>query len=239
MSQTKVEAGGIDSNAVTSANISDNSITTDKIANSNITPSKLSTGSPSWDTGGTLSVVGNIIINNGSPTVFFQDTDSNSAMLHCNSNLLYVLRGGTNSTTWTQVNGQWPLYINLTNNDAVFGGNISAVGDITAFVSDIRLKANIEPISNALDKVLSLNGFTYNFNEIGKELGFDVDIRHSGVSAQDIQKVLPESVAPAPANEDYLTVKYEKLVPLLIEAIKEQQSQINTLKSKIEKLEKK
>ena len=214
-------------------------VQTTGINNDAVTPSKLSTGSPSWDTGGTLSVVGNIIINNGSPTVFFQDTNHNSAMLHCNSDIFYILRGDDNSTTWTTVGGRWPLEINLTNNDAVFGRNLSAAGDIIAFVSDIRLKANIEPISNALDKVLSLNGFTYNFNEIGKELGFDVDIRHSGVSAQDIQKVLPEAVAPAPANEDYLTVKYEKLVPLLIEAIKEQQSQINTLKSKIEKLEKK
>jgi hypothetical protein len=129
---------------------------------------------------------------------------------------------------WSAAANRWQLDMS---------GNMSAAGDITAFVSDIRLKANIEPISNALDKVLSLNGFTYNFNEIGKELGFDVDIRHSGVSAQDIQKVLPEAVAPAPANEDYLTVKYEKLVPLLIEAIKEQNKQIEELKDRICKLE--
>ena len=107
--------------------------------------------------------------------------------------------------------------------------NISAVGDVTAFASDIRLKTNIKPIDNAISKVLSLNGFTYSFNEIGESLGFDAGVRHSGVSAQDVQEVLPEAVCPAPVSEDYLTVKYEKIVPLLIEAIKEQQEQINIL----------
>jgi plasmid maintenance system killer protein len=178
----------------------------------------------------------NIEIKNTSPTLFLRDTNNNSAMLHCNSDLFYVLRGGNNSDVWTQVNNQWPLTINLKNNDAAFGRNISAVGDVTAFASDIRLKTNIEPIQNSLDKVLSLSGFTYNFNEVGKELGFDETVRHSGVSAQDVQKVLPEAVHPAPVNENYLTVKYEKLVPLLIEAIKEQNQKIEKLEQRIKEL---
>ena len=110
--------------------------------------------------------------------------------------------------------------------------NLSVSGDITAFASDERLKTNIKPLENALEKVLSLSGFTYNFNEIGESLGFNTELTHVGVSAQQIQAVLPEAVAPAPANNDYLTVKYEKIVPLLIEAIKE-------LADKVEKLEKK
>lgn len=105
-------------------------------------------------------------------------------------------------------------------------------GDITAFASDIRLKKDIEPIENALDKVLKLNGFTYSFNEIAAGFGFNTQIRHSGVSAQDVQAVLPEAVCATPASPDYLTVKYEKIVPLLIEAIKE-------LSDKVEKLEQK
>jgi hypothetical protein len=109
-------------------------------------------------------------------------------------------------------------------------GNLTVTNDITAFASDIRLKTNIEPIENALDKVLALNGFTYNFNEIGKELGFDTSIRHAGVSAQEVQAVLPEVVATAPISDEYITVKYEKLVPLLIEAIKELKAEINELK---------
>ena len=233
--------------------------------NATIIPDDLSTGGPTWDASGYLTATGfkvgsqtgflkangtvdnldnntvftgNILINNTAPTLYFQDTNENSAMIHCNSNLLYFLRGGVNSTTWTQVNGQWPLYLNLTNNDAVFGGNLSCVGDITAFISDIRLKTNIEPIQNALDKVLSLNGFTYNFNEIGEGLGFDTSLRHAGVSAQEVQAVLPEAVCPAPASDKYITVKYEKLVPLLIESIKELNSKIDELTSEIDELKK-
>ena len=113
---------------------------------------------------------------------------------------------------------------------SISGNSISSQNDIIAFASDIRLKTNIEPIENALDKVLNLNGFTYNFNEIGKGLGFDTLLRHAGVSAQEVQAVLPEVIAPAPANNDYITVKYEKLVPLLIEAIKELKKEIEDLK---------
>ena len=118
------------------------------------------------------------------------------------------------------------LYFDASSNE------LSVTGDIIAFASDERLKTNIKPLENALEKVLSLSGFTYNFNEIGATLGFSTETTHVGVSAQQIQAVLPEAVSPAPANNDYLTVKYEKIVPLLIEAIKE-------LADKVEKLEQK
>ena len=118
-------------------------------------------------------------------------------------------------------------------------GSIVCTGDITAFASDIRLKTNIEPIENALDKVCKLHGFTYNFNEIGQSLGFDGDIVHAGVSAQDVREVLPEVVRSAPANihgaieNDYITVQYEKLVPLLIEAIKDLNAKVDYLEQKL------
>ena len=110
------------------------------------------------------------------------------------------------------------------------GTNLSVGGDITAFASDERLKENIQPLENALDKVLALNGFTYSFNEIGQSLGFDGLVRYVGVSAQQVQAVLPEAVKPAPVDSNYITVQYEKLVPLLIEAIKELKAEINELK---------
>jgi hypothetical protein len=113
------------------------------------------------------------------------------------------------------------------------GGVLSVIDDIIAFASDERLKTNIQPLENAIDKVLTLDGFTYNFNEIGQSLGFDGKITHVGVSAQQVQAVLPEAVALCPANNDYLTVKYEKLVPLLIVAIKELKKEINELKAEI------
>ena len=128
------------------------------------------------------------------------------------------------------------VFKNSSNNGATSGNltfdgtNLSCAGDITAFASDERLKTNIEPLENALDKVLALSGFTYTFNETGESLGFDTTITYVGVSAQEVQAVLPEAVKPAPANGDYLTVQYEKIVPLLIEAIKELKTEIDELK---------
>ena len=113
----------------------------------------------------------------------------------------------------------------------IVGGAISCVGNITAFTSDIRLKTEIQPIENAVAKLLKLNGFTYEHNELAESLGYERNgERFSGVSAQDVKEVLPEAVKPAPANADYMTVQYEKLVPLLIEAIKELKSEIDELK---------
>ena len=108
-------------------------------------------------------------------------------------------------------------------------------GDIIAFASDDRLKTNKVGISNALDKVNSLSGFTYNWNEFACEQGnaFHADKKQVGVSAQEVQKVLPEAVEPAPFNEDYLTVKYDKIVPLLIEAIKELSDKVSALEDKL------
>ncbi len=111
------------------------------------------------------------------------------------------------------------------------GDEIKATNDITAFVSDIRLKTNVEPLNNALDKISSLNGFTYKFNETGGSLGFNTEVTYVGVSAQDVAEVLPEAVKPAPVNNKYSTVQYEKLVPLLIEAIKELKAEVEELKT--------
>ena len=151
-----------------------------------------------------------------------------------------VLRTTNNTGTTGAVAGNantnevqlWNSRFNV--KDGLLKGNtIEAVGNITAFTSDIRLKKDIEPIKNALEKVQSLRGFTYSHNETAKELGFTEDRRWSGVSAQEIEKVLPEAVFPAPVNDKYLTVQYEKIVPLLIEAIKELKEEVNDLRSQI------
>lgn len=82
----------------------------------------------------TVRTIGQIYINNGDPTIFLQDTNHRSAMIHVNSNEFYVLRGsGNNSTGWSTYNGYWPLVINLENNNATFGGTVSApAGDMRA-----------------------------------------------------------------------------------------------------------
>jgi DNA recombination-dependent growth factor C len=83
-----------------------------------------------------------------------------------------------------------------------------------------RLKIKKCNIENALGKVMTLNGFHYTANELAESLGYEVK-PEIGVSAQEVQKILPEIVVPAPIDEKYLTVHYHKLVPLLIESIKE------------------
>ena len=114
-------------------------------------------------------------------------------------------------------------------------GDLEVTGDITALTSDIRLKDEISPITKALEKVKSISGFTYKHNETAKvECDIDTgDQRFAGVSAQEIQEVLPEAVKPAPSNHEYLTVQYEKLVPLLIEAVKELSAKVDALEKQI------
>ena len=127
---------------------------------------------------------------------------------------------------------------------------IRSTDDIIAYASDRRLKHNIQPIENALSKVKLLTGMTYQWNELGRQHGWepDMEIREAGVFAQDVQAVLPEAVKLAPfdndkgvskSGENYLTVKYEKLAPLFIEAIKELSSENSELKARLELIESK
>jgi hypothetical protein len=188
------------------------------------------------DTSGNLTMVGTIAssgitstgnqyINNGSPTIYLQDTDNRSSMIHCNSNIFYVLRGsGTNSTSWATYNGYWPMELSLENNNATFGGSVTAVYDITAY-SDARVKTNIKTIDNALDKVLQLRGVSYQRTDM------ESDKTHIGVIAQEVEKILPEVVNEN--DKGHLNVAYGNIVSILIEAIKEQQLQIEELKAKI------
>ena len=114
-----------------------------------------------------------------------------------------------------------------TNNES-----IRASGDIVAMstsASDDALKTNKVAIDGALDKVCSLNGFTFDWNEKAAEIGIQ-DEGSIGLSAQEIEKVVPEVVKPL-SDTEYKYVNYEKLVPVLVEAIKELKSEIEQLKS--------
>jgi hypothetical protein len=111
-------------------------------------------------------------------------------------------------------------------------GEIRATNNITAFYSDSRLKDFEGPIDSALDKVKELTGYYFKENEIAKSLGYDNDRRQVGISAQEVKAVLPEVVTEAPIDKKYLTVWYEKLVPLLIEAIKELELRVKDLEDK-------
>ena len=117
------------------------------------------------------------------------------------------------------------------------GGAITATGNITAFYSsDERLKENITPIENALDKIDKIEGVEFDWTDefIDRESGgkgednFHFRKHDVGVIAQEIQSVLPEVVAERP--DGYLAVRYERIVPLLIQSIKELKKEIEDLK---------
>ena len=123
-------------------------------------------------------------------------------------------------------------------------GEIRATNQITSYYSDERLKEDIVEIQDALEKVMALRGVTYKPNCIAESLGYKKQ-NEVGVIAQDVEKVLPEAVKPAPfdimlfenteiskSGQNYKTVQYEKLVPLLIEAIKELNKEVQQLKGK-------
>jgi len=154
-----------------------------------------------------------------------QDTSGNAATASTAANLSF---GSANQVVFKNSSNSGATSSNL----AFDGTNLTVGGDITAFASDDRLKTNKISIDNAGDKVKSLNGFTFNFNDIGASLGFDKEKTHAGVSAQEVQKVLPEAVTKR-ADGEYLTVKYEKLIPLLIEAIKELSDKVDELEQKL------
>ena len=112
------------------------------------------------------------------------------------------------------------------------GGTLHVDDDVIAFsstISDERLKDDVVTIESALDKVMSLRGVEYIWNKSSKDGQKDL-----GVIAQEVEQVLPEIVKekemPLIDGETYKTVDYEKLTAVLIEAVKEQQKQINELK---------
>ena len=108
-------------------------------------------------------------------------------------------------------------------------GNFTATGNVTAY-SDIRLKENITPITDAVEKVNKINGVTYNRNDLD-----DSEKRFTGVIAQEVEQVLPEVVDTD--DQGIKNVAYGNMVGLLIEAIKEQSAQIESLNKRIEELE--
>ena len=113
------------------------------------------------------------------------------------------------------------------------GTSLNVAGDVVAYASsDIRFKNNVTPITNALDKINKIGGYTFEWNEKSHKKTGKKDI---GVIAQEVEEILPEIVDTR--DNGYKAVDYSKLTALLIQSVKEQQVIIDSLKSRIETLE--
>jgi len=131
-----------------------------------------------------------------------------------------VKRGGAIINGGTTING-----------DTLVSGNISATGDVVAFVtSDSRLKNDQTPISGSLQKISTLDPIEFNWSDKQNTyVGNDI-----GLIAQQVQAIAPEIVTERP--DGYLAMKYDKMVPLLVGAIQDQQKIINEMRAEIDEL---
>ena len=131
------------------------------------------------------------------------------------------ISGAEVSMTWD--NGNERLYFNT---GSFFSGSVQASGDVVAYASsDERLKNNITKISGPLNKINAINGYTFDWDEEKQNI---YKGRDYGVIAQEVERVAPELVDTR--DTGYKAVKYEKLVPILIESIKELKREIDELK---------
>ena len=157
-----------------------------------------------------------------------------------------ILSGKTDGGTYVSAKDGSTLYLrgggNNSNNEirVLDGSTIDCTtsqfrvsGDIVAYYSDMRLKTKIGDIENPIGKIQALSGFYYEPNEVAESYGYEKE-RRIGLSAQDVKEVIPEAITDAAIGDGYMSVDYAKLVPVLVEAIKEQQKQIDELKAKLD-----
>ena len=189
------------------------------------------TGDVTGDVSGNAGTVTNGVYTTGNQTIAGTKTFSSTVgfVASQSANAKWL---NTDNNTQTRIlftvataDGSGPIYHSggLTVNSS---SNIFYATDFVAS-SDERLKIKVGTLDNALDKICSLDGFLYTWND--KAESEDKETVQVGVSAQQVQEVLPEAVDEG--DDGYLGVKYDKLVPLLIESIKELKAEVEELKS--------
>ena len=145
------------------------------------------------------------------------------------NNIIFSAGGNLLDYSTTKLSGSAATH--LTMGQISSSGDVVALGDVVAYnSSDVRLKDNIEVIQGSLDKIGGIRGVEFDWNEKSpgwaRERGHDV-----GVIAQEVQKVIPEIVVER--KNGYLGVDYKRLVPLLIESVKELKQEVEILKKKV------
>jgi hypothetical protein len=124
---------------------------------------------------------------------------------------------------------------NITSGTLVVTGGVGISGalyvgaDIYSYASsDIRLKENLSKIDNSLEKLLKISGYEYHWNKIAQEMYPERTMQDVGVIAQEVKEVVPSAVVER--EDGYLAVRYDKLIPLLIEAVKALKEEIEDMK---------
>ena len=215
-------------------------------------------GAPSWNSAPTLTgtnisgTAASLSIGGNAATVTTLTYTQIFSAINSQSNTDWYRTSG--STGWYNSTYSVGLYsagaglVQTYNSSSLqVNGTLYATGNVIAYYSDMRLKADEGTIQNALDIVCEWRGFYYRDNEIAKKLGLDSKRRQVGLATQDLQKRAEELVFDAPfdigreedgteysiSGENYKTAQYERAVPFLVEAIKELRNEIKNLKNEI------
>ena len=164
-----------------------------------------------------LTLGGPIYLNNSQAIISKDSSNTYRTLLSLGSdNYVNIFNAGNNTVRILNQAGNANL---VTLSDS--SGNLTATGDVTAY-SDERLKKDVKTIDNALEKVNQLRGVSYERIDSGK--------KQIGVIAQEVEKVIPEVVLD---GEDYKSVSYGNIVGLLIEAIKDLNKEVESLKEQL------
>ena len=156
---------------------------------------------------GAVTVNGVLTVGNtGASRLYMTDTDSGTRSLYCDSDRIGFLTQSDNWGSYCNDDGSW-----------------TSIGNVTAY-SDVRLKSNIQTIESGLDKVCAMRGVTFEKDGVAG----------LGVIAQEMEAIIPEVVITQ--NDGMKSVAYGNIVGVLIEAIKEQDSTINSLRNDVETL---
>ena len=158
-------------------------------------------------------------------TFLGNSTDASSTSAINQTMIGYAADGQGNNTVTLGNSDVTAIYMAEDSGATIYAGNATFGGDVT-ISSDIRLKSNIVSLGSTLSKLLLIDGKSYTMNSDGKD--------KIGVLAQEVQEVFPELVGED--TEGMLTVNYQGLVPVLINALKEQESKINDQQNQIDEL---
>ena len=172
--------------------------------------------------------------NQGSGNVFIgykagEDENGSNKLFISNSDTPDPLIWGDFESEYVNINGRLGVGDSSPDAELDVDGSIHYSGSIIE-ISDRRLKENFKSIENVMDKIHQITGLSYNMKDDS------LKVREYGVIAQDVQKVFPEMVKVMGEEEGYLGVSYVQLIPVLLEAIKEQQREIETLKTQTDEL---